>query len=63
MNLVLFAKTETCPVGHGYLKGSVSIYMNGESSMEAYTLPYIKQIAHGHLLYASGNPNWGSITT
>ena len=23
--------------------------MNGESSMEAYTLPYVKQIANGNL--------------
>ena len=32
--------------------------MNGESSMEAYTLPYVKQIANGHLLYDPGNSNW-----
>ena len=32
--------------------------MNGESSMEAYTLPYVKQIANGNLLYDSGNSNW-----
>ena len=37
-NHFLFAQTEICPVGHEYLKGSVSIYMNGESSMDAYTL-------------------------
>ena len=37
--------------------------VNGESSMEAYTLPYIKQIANGNLLYDLGKPNWGSVTT
>ena len=37
--------------------------MNGDSSMEAHTLPYVKQIANGNLLYDSGNPNRGSITT
>ena len=36
--------------------------MNGESSKEACTLPYVKQIAHGNLLYESGNSNQGSIT-
>ena len=36
--------------------------MNGESSKEAYTLPYVKQIANGNLLYESGNSNQGSIT-
>ena len=36
---------------------------HGESSMEAYTLPYVKQIASGNLLYDSGNSNWGSMTT
>ena len=35
--------------------------MNGESSMEIYTLPYIKQIGNGNFLYDSGNLNWGSI--
>ena len=37
--------------------------MNGESSMETYTLPYVKQIASGNLLYNSGNSNQGSVTT
>ena len=37
--------------------------MNGESSRKAYTLPYIKQIAKGNLLFDSGNSNWGSVTT
>ena len=37
--------------------------MNGERSMEAYALSYIKQIANGNLLYDSGNSNWGSVTT
>ena len=36
---------------------------NGESRMEAYTLPYVKQIASGNLLYDSGNSNQGSMTT
>ena len=31
--------------------------MNGENSMEAYTLPYVKQIANGKLLYDSENAN------
>ena len=34
--------------------------MNGESNMEAYTLTHVKQIAHGNLLYDSGNSNWDS---
>ena len=37
--------------------------MNGESSMETYTLPYVKQIANGSLLCDTGNPNWDSVTT
>ena len=37
--------------------------MNGESSMEAYTLPYVRQIVNGNLLYDPGNSNWGSVTT
>ena len=36
---------------------------NGKSSMETYTLPYVKQIANGNLLYDSGNLNLGSVTT
>ena len=28
-----------------------------ESSMEAYTLTYVKQIANGNLLYDTGNSN------
>ena len=31
--------------------------MNGESSMEAYTLPYVKEIASGSLLCGWGNPD------
>ena len=31
--------------------------------METYTLPCVKQIASGNLLYDSGNANWGSVTT
>ena len=37
--------------------------MNGESSMETYTLPYIKQIAKGNLLRDSGNSNQSSVTS
>ena len=37
--------------------------MNRERSMEAYTLPYVKKIANGNLLYDSGNLNLGSVTT
>ena len=32
--------------------------MNGKGIVEAYTLPYVKQIASGNLLYDSGNSNW-----
>ena len=35
--------------------------MNGESSMETYTLTCVKQKANGNLLHDSGNPNQGSI--
>ena len=35
---------------------------NGESNWETYTLSCIKWIAHGHLLYDSGNSNRGSFT-
>ena len=31
--------------------------MNGESIMEAYTLPCVKKIASGNLPYDSGNSN------
>ena len=34
---------------------------NGESSMETYTLPYLKYITSGNLLYDSGNSPWGSV--
>ena len=37
--------------------------MYGESTMEAYTLPYVKEIANGSLLYDSGNLKRGSVTT
>ena len=36
--------------------------MFGESNMEN-TLPYVKQIANGNLLYDSGNSNQGSVMT
>ena len=32
--------------------------MNGDSSMEAYTLPNVKQIASGKLLYNTGSSAW-----
>ena len=28
-----------------------------------HTLPYVKYIANGNLLYDSGNLSWGSVTT
>ena len=31
--------------------------MYGESNMEIYTLPYVKQIASGNFLYDAGNSN------
>ena len=37
--------------------------MNGESSVETYTLPCVKQRVSGNLLNDSGNSNWGSGTT
>ena len=37
--------------------------INAESSMEAYTLPYVKQIVNRNLLYNSGNSKWSSVTT
>ena len=37
--------------------------MNGESNMEAYMLPRVKQITKENLLYDLGNSNWGSVTT
>ena len=35
--------------------------MNGESSVEAYTLPCITLIANGNLLYDSGNLTQGYV--
>ena len=35
---------------------------NGESSMETYTLPYVKEITSGKLLYDTVNSNQGSMT-
>ena len=34
-----------------------------ESSMEIYMLLYVKQIARGNLLCATGNQIWCSVTT
>ena len=36
--------------------------MKGESSMETYMLPYVKQTASGNFPYDSGNSNWSSVT-
>ena len=36
---------------------------NGESSVEAYTPPYIRQIDNGNLLCDSGSSDQGSVTT
>ena len=44
-------------------KGGGEDEMNGESSMEADTRTYLKEIASGNLLYASGNTNLGPVTT
>ena len=35
---------------------------NGESSMDAYTLPYVKLIVSANLLYDSGNSKGSSVT-
>ena len=37
--------------------------MNGESSMEIYILPYVKQAGIGDSFYDSGSSNWRSVTT
>ena len=37
--------------------------MNRESSIETYTLPCVKQIANGKLLYDAGSSAWCSVTT
>ena len=50
-------------LGSSLVSKELFLEMNGDSSMEAHTLPYVKQIANGNLLYDSGNPNRGSITT
>ena len=35
---------------------------NGERNTVKYTLPYVKQIANGNLLYDSRSSNWCSVT-
>ena len=35
---------------------------NGEKSMEAYKLPYVKQVVNGNLPCDSENSNQGSVT-
>ena len=37
--------------------------MNGESNMETYTLPYVKQMASGNLLCDTGSSTQCSVTT
>ena len=37
--------------------------MNGERSMETYTLLCVKQRVNGNFLYDSGSSNWCSVTT
>ena len=37
--------------------------VNADSSMEAYTLTYVKQTASGNWLHDSRNSNWGSAIT
>ena len=44
-------------------KGGGEDEMNGESSMEADTLTFVKQIASGNLLSDSGNTDLGLVTT
>ena len=34
--------------------------MNGENSLEAYILTYVKEITNGNLLYDAGSSNPGS---
>ena len=36
---------------------------NGESSMEIYILPYVKQAGIGDSFYDLGSSNWCSVTT
>ena len=48
--------------GQEYWSGEGEGGTNGESSLDIYTLPYIKQIASGNLPYDSGNSNGGSGT-
>ena len=36
---------------------------NRESSIDIYTLSYVKQLANGKLLYNSGSPPWHSVMT
>ena len=37
--------------------------MNGESSMEAYTLSYMKHTDNGNWLFDSEDSTWGSVRT
>ena len=42
---------------NSHSKGMGKVGMNGESSMETHTLPYVKQTASGNLLDDSGSSN------
>ena len=48
--------------GQGWGRGGEG-EMNGESIMEAYTLPHVKQRAYGNFLYNSGTSDGSSVTT
>ena len=37
--------------------------MTGESSLETYTSPWVKQVDSGNLLYDAGSSTLGSVTT
>ena len=43
--------------------GEGEIRMNSESVTETYTLPYVKEIASGKLLYHTGSSTQYSVTT
>ena len=45
---------------YGSKEQTLELVGEGKSgnSMETYTLPYVKEMASGNLLYDSGNSNW-----
>ena len=55
-------KTDLCTRAGGEGKEGEG-KMNGASTMEIHTPPYVRQAANVNLLDASGNSNWGSVTT